>query len=158
MIDPATLAPLKELAERLAALHDVDAACALLFLKNKTPVEVARDLARTCAPGGEADRLADLLDDPREARRYARRLADTFAPFAEILRALNVTADGQQWVRTGYGYFQMNAEAAKRKSDEIRKLQKKRGPSRRGRPRKLDDAAGRDVRRDAPGAKARPTN
>ena len=115
MIDPATLAPLKELAERLAAFRDVDAACAFLFMQGRRPNEVSRDLARTCAPGGEADRLADRLSNPCEARRYVRRLAKTFEPFAEILRGLNITADGHKWVRMASGYFQKETDAAKRK-------------------------------------------
>ncbi len=126
VIEAATLAPMKELAARLAAFRDVDAACALLFMQGRKPTEVARELARTCAPGGEADRLADRLADPREARRYVRRLAATFAPFAEILRGLNVTADGHKWMRTGRGYFQREADAVRRKRDGMLKREAKR--------------------------------
>ncbi len=124
MIEAATLAPMKDLAARFAAFRDVDAVCALLFMRGRKPNEVARELARTGVKGGEADRLAERLADPREAWRYVRRLAETFAPFAEILRGLNITADGHEWVRVGARYVQMKHAAARRKRAELMKNRK----------------------------------
>ena len=81
MIEEATLAPLRALAGRTLELCDMDAACVLLIAQGKTPTETAAELSRLCAPGGEADRLADALEDPQAARDYARSMAATFAPF-----------------------------------------------------------------------------
>ena len=89
MIDAATLAPLRALARRVLELCDIDAACVLMVAQGKTPTETAAELSRICAPGGEADRLADVLEkNPQAAKDYAARLAATFAPFAEIVRGI----------------------------------------------------------------------
>lgn len=89
MIDAATLAPLRALAGWTLELIDMDAACVLMIAQGKTPTETAAELSRLCAPGGEADRLADVLEkNPQAAKDYAARLAATFAPFAEIVRGI----------------------------------------------------------------------
>ena len=75
MIEEATLAPLRALAGRTLELCDMDAACVLLIAQGKTPTETAAELSRLCAPGGEADRLADALENPQAARDYARSMA-----------------------------------------------------------------------------------
>ena len=96
MIDAATLAPLRTLVERVLALSDVDAACAVLFARGSLQVDVR---AKLSIASGEADRLADTLESPKAAREYERRLADTFAPFAEIVRAI-LPESGTRYVRT----------------------------------------------------------
>ena len=89
MIDAATLAPLRALAGRVLELCDIDAACVLMIAQGKTPTETAAEISRLCAHGGEADRLADVLEkNPQAAKDYAARLAATFAPFAEIVRGI----------------------------------------------------------------------
>ena len=103
MIDAATLAPLRALAGRTLELIDMDAACVLMIAQGKTPTETAAELSRLCAPGGEADRLADALEDPQAARDYARSMAATFAPFAEIVRGITPGGD-VRYIRYGYGY------------------------------------------------------
>ena len=75
MIDASTLAPLRALAGRVLELCDIDAACVLMIAQGKTPTETAAELSRICAPGGEADRLADVLEkNPQAAKDYAARL------------------------------------------------------------------------------------
>ena len=96
MIDAATLAPLRTLVERVLALSDVDAACAVLFAQGLRQQEVLAKLSIAC---GEAERLADALESPEAAREYERRLADTFAPFADIVRAI-LPESGTRYVRT----------------------------------------------------------
>ena len=103
MIEEATLAPLRALAGRTLELCDMDAACVLLIAQGKTPTETAAELSRLCAPGGEADRLADALENPQAARDYARSMAATFAPFAEIVRGITPGGD-VRYIRYGYGY------------------------------------------------------
>lgn len=102
MIDAATLAPLRALAGRTLELPDIDAACVLMIAQGKTPTETAAELSRLCAPGGEADRLADALEDPQAARDYARSMAATFATFAEIVRGITPGGD-VRYVRNGNG-------------------------------------------------------
>ena len=127
VIDPATIAPLRTLAERVLALADVDAACALLFAQGRTPNEVARELSTICAPGGEAERIADVLESPEIARETQRRLADTFAPFAEILRAISATGRNERWKYGKAGYTRtttaeaIRAEAERRKKEQQRR-------------------------------------
>ena len=127
VIDPATIAPLRTLAERVLALADVDAACALLFAQGRTPNEVARELSTICAPGGEAERIADALESPEIARETQRRLADTFAPFAEILRAISATGRNERWKYGKTGYTRtttaeaIRAEAERRKKEQQRR-------------------------------------
>lgn len=103
MIEEATLAPLRALAWRTLELCDMDAACVLLIAQGKTPTETADELSRLCTPGGEADSLADALEDPQAARDYARSMAATFAPFAEIVRGITPGGD-VRYIRYGYGY------------------------------------------------------
>jgi len=104
MIDAATLAPLRALAGRTLELIDMDAACVLMIAQGKTPTETAAELLRLCAPGGEADRLADVLEkNPQAAKDYAARLAATFAPFAEIVRGITPGGD-VRYVRQKLAY------------------------------------------------------
>ena len=129
MIEEATLAPLRALAGRTLELCDMDAACVLMIAQGKTPTETAAELSRLCAPGGEADRLADVLEkNPQAAKDYAARLAATFAPFAEIVRGITPGGD-VRYVRKSNGYRKTTvagfkeAEAereAKRKRREAR--------------------------------------
>ena len=104
MIDASTLAPLRALAGRVLELCDIDAACVLMIAQGKTPTETAAELSRICAPGGEADRLADVLEkNPQAAKDYAARLAATFAPFAEIVRSMTPGGD-VRYFRFFYSY------------------------------------------------------
>ena len=113
MIDAATLAPLRALAGRTLELIDMDAACVLMIAQGKTPTETAAELSRLCAPGGEADRLADVLEkNPQAAKDYAARLAATFAPFAEIVR--DITPGGDvRYVRQKLAYMKTTVAGLK---------------------------------------------
>ena len=112
-MDAATLRQIESLAARICSLSDVDAACAMLVAQGKSPIAAGYELARICSPGGRADRLAATLDDPEAARQYVQKIAATFAPFAEILRAVEVTGDGETWIQYGRSYTKMtSAEAA----------------------------------------------
>ena len=114
-MDAATLAPIRSLASRLCSLSDTDATFAQLVASGKDLAGAAYELAWICAPGGEADRLADLLDDPAAAAQYVREIVETFAPFAAILPAVEVTAPGEQWVLgTRSGYTKVSAAEARR--------------------------------------------
>ena len=114
-MDAATLAPIRSLASRLCSLSDTDATFAQLVASGRELAGAAYELARICAPGGEADRLADLLDDPDAAAQYVREIVETFAPFAAILPAVEVTAPGEQWVLgTRSGYTKVSAAEARR--------------------------------------------
>ena len=125
MIDAATLAPLRALAGRTLELCDMDAACVLMIAQGKTPTETAAELSRLCAPGGEADRLADVLEkNPQAAKDYAARLAATFAPFAEIVRGITPGGD-VRYVRQKLAYMKttvagLKEAEAKRKGREAR--------------------------------------
>lgn len=112
MIDAATLAPLRALAGRTLELIDMDAACVLMIAQGKTPTETAAELSRLCAPGGEADRLADALENPQAAKDYAARLAATFAPFAEIVRGITPGGD-VRYVRQKLAYMKTTAAGLK---------------------------------------------
>ena len=124
MIDAATLAPLRALAGRTLELIDMDAACVLMIAQGKTPTETAAELSRLCAPGGEADRLADVLEkNPQAAKDYAARLAATFAPFAEIVRGITPGGD-VRYVRQKLAYMKttvagLKEAEAKRKGQGI---------------------------------------
>ena len=113
-MDAATLQPIERLAARLCSLSDVDAACAMLVAQGMSPIEAGYELARLCSPGGQADRLAATLDDPDAAKRYVQKIAATFAPFAEILLAVEVTGDGETWTQGQNGYTKMTTEEAER--------------------------------------------
>ena len=125
MIDAATLAPLRALAGRTLELLDMDAACVLMIAQGKTPTETAAELSRLCAPGGEADRLADALEDPQAARDYARSMAATFAPFAEIVRGITPGGD-VRYVRNGNGYRKTTAAELKEAETEREAKRKRR--------------------------------
>ncbi|MCR5750751.1 MAG: helix-turn-helix domain-containing protein [Kiritimatiellae bacterium] len=119
MIDAATLAPLLTLAERVLAFPDVDAACVLLFMQGLGPQKASEKLSIVC---GEAERLAEALERPETAREYERRLADTFAPFADIVRA--ILPEGEtRYTRMTRGYKRTTlaslakAEAKRRKKE-----------------------------------------
>lgn len=113
MIDAATLAPLRALAGRTLELIDMDAACVLMIAQGKTPTETAAELSRLCAPGGEADRLADVLEkNPQAAKDYAARLAATFAPFAEIVRGITPGGD-VRYVRQKLAYMKTTVAGLK---------------------------------------------
>ena len=112
MIDAATLAPLRALARRVLELCDIDAACVLMVARGKTPTETAAELSRICAPGGEADRLADVLEkNPQAAKDYASRLAAQFAPFAEIVRSMTPGGD-VRYFRQKLAYMKTTAADA----------------------------------------------
>ena len=125
MIDAATLAPLRALAGRTLELLDMDAACVLMIAQGKTPTETAAELSRLCAPGGEADRLADALEDPQAARDYARSMAATFATFAEIVRGITPGGD-VRYVRNGNGYRKTTAAELKEAEAEREAKRKRR--------------------------------
>ena len=113
MIEAATLAPLRALAGRTLELCDMDAACVLMIAQGKTPTETAAELSRLCAPGGEADRLADVLEkNPQAAKDYAARLAATFAPFAEIVRGITPGGD-VRYVRQKLAYMKTTVAGLK---------------------------------------------
>jgi hypothetical protein len=94
---------------------------------------VARELSTICAPGGEAEQIADALESPEGARERQRRLADTFAPFAEILRAISATGRNERWMygkrwkhgKSGYTRTTtaeaIRAEAERRKKEQQRR-------------------------------------
>ncbi len=114
-MDAATLAPIRSLASRLCSLSDTDATFAQLVASGRELAGAAYELARICAPGGEADTLAAKLDDPAAAAQYVREIVETFAPFAAILPAVEVTAPGEQWVLvTRSGYTKVSAAEARR--------------------------------------------
>ena len=123
-MDATTLQPIERLAARICSLTDVDAATAMLVAQGKSPIAAGYELARLCSPGGQADRLATMLDDPETAKRYVQKIAATFAPFADILLAIEVTGDGETWTRTCHGYAKEMVEEAERREarrDEKRK-------------------------------------
>lgn len=113
-MDAATLQPIERLAARVCSLSDVDAACALIVAQGKSPIDAGNELARICSPGGEADRLAATLADPDAAAQYVQKIAAMFAPFAEILLAVEVTGDGERWIKYRNGYIKMTTAEAKR--------------------------------------------
>lgn len=114
-MDAATLQPIERLAARVCSLSDVDAAFAALVARYQKIKTAADELARICSPGGQADRLAATLDDPDAAAQYVQKIAATFAPFAEILLAVEVTGDGETWVKRGQnGYTKMTPAEAER--------------------------------------------
>jgi len=120
MIDAAILKPLESFAERMCSLSDVDAASALLVAQGLTPIRAGGELSRICSPGGEADRLAATLEDPYAAAQFVRKIASAFAPFAEVLLAVEVTGDGETWARTPSGYKKTPAaEAGKAKREAV---------------------------------------
>lgn len=125
MIEEATLAPLRALAGRTLELIDMDAACVLMIAQGKTPTETAAELSRLCAPGGEADRLADALEDPQAARDYARSMAATFAPFAEIVRGITPGGD-VRYIRYGYEYRKTTVAGLKEAEAKREAKQKRR--------------------------------
>ena len=86
----------------------------MLVAQGMSPIEAGYELARLCSPGGQADRLAATLDDPDAAKRYVQKIAATFAPFAEILLAVEVTGDGETWTQGQNGYTKMTTEEAER--------------------------------------------
>ncbi len=120
MIGAATLAPVRRLFARVLELPDIDAACALLVMQGKTPNEVATALSKICAPGGDADRIAAVLDDPQAARKYAKSLGATFAPFAEILRG-TLPDRGKRYTQYKLGYRATTAAAMFAKAAEKRR-------------------------------------
>lgn len=113
-MDAATLQPIQSLAARLCSLSDVDAAFVALVARYRKTKAAADELAWICSPGGQADRLAATLDDPDAAARYAQKIAAMFAPFAAILRAVEVTGDDEAWVKRGKGYTKMTTAEAER--------------------------------------------
>ena len=125
MIEAATLASLRAFAGRTLELCDTDAACVLMIAQGKTPTETAAELSRLCAPGGEADRLADALEDPQAARDYARSMAATFAPFAEIVRGITPGGD-VRYVRKSNGYRKTTAAGLKEAETEREAKRKRR--------------------------------
>ncbi len=121
-MDAATLQPIQRLAARICSLTDVDAACALLVSQGKSPIFAGRELREICRPGGQADRLAATLDDPDAAAQYVQKIAATFAPFTDILRAVEVTGDGERWIGNANGYTKVTTAEAER--SEKAKLQR----------------------------------
>lgn len=114
-MDAATLQPIRSLAARVCSLSDIDTAFVALVAKHRKIKAAADELARICSPGGQADRLAATLDDQGAAARYVQKIAATFAPFAEILRAVEVTGDGETWMPQGRnGYTRMTTAEAER--------------------------------------------
>ena len=113
-MDAATLQPIQSLAARLCSLSDIDAAFVALVARYRKTKAAADELAWICSPGGQADRLAATLDDPDAAARYAQKIAAMFAPFAAILRAVEVTGDDEAWVKRGKGYTKMTTAEAER--------------------------------------------
>ena len=113
-MDAATLQPIQRLAARLCSLSDVDAAFVALVARYRKIKTAADELAWICSPGGQADRLAATLDDPDAAARYVQKIAAMFAPFAAILRAVEVTGDDEAWVKRGKGYTKMTTAEAER--------------------------------------------
>ena len=83
-----------------------------MIAQGKTPTETAAELSRLCAPGGEADRLADVLEkNPQAAKDYASRLAAQFAPFAEIVRSMTPGGD-VRYFRQKLAYMKTTAADA----------------------------------------------
>ena len=119
-MDAATLRPIESLAARLCSLADVDAATAILVAQGKSPIVAGYELARLCSHGGQADRLAAILDDPDAAKRYVQKIAATFAPFADILLAVEVTGDGETWMQSRNAYTKMTTEEAERRERQRR--------------------------------------
>ena len=119
-MDAATLQQVERLMVRLCSLSDVDAAQATLVAQGKTPITAGYELAEICKHGGQADRLAATLDDPGAAAQYVQKIAAAFAPFAEILLAIEVTRDGETWTQAGgrSGYKKTTVEEAERRGCE----------------------------------------
>lgn len=113
-MDAATLQPIQSLTARLCSLSDVDAAFVALVARYQKIKTAADELAWICSPGGQADRLAATLDDPDAAARYVQKIAAMFAPFAAILRAVEVTGDDEAWVKRVKGYTKMTTAEAER--------------------------------------------
>ena len=113
-MDAATLQPIVRLAARICLLTDVDAVTAMLVAQGKSPITAGYELARLCSPGGQADKIAAMLDDPETAARYVQKIAAMFAPFADILRAVEVTGDGETWMKYGSGYTKMTPAEVER--------------------------------------------
>ena len=125
-MDAATLRPIESLAARLCSLADVDAATAILVAQGKSPIAAGYELARLCSPGGQADRLAAILDDPDAAKRYIQKIAATFAPFADILLAVEVTGDGETWMQGRNAYTKMTTAEAERHEQAEREREARR--------------------------------
>ena len=105
---------------------DMDAACVLMIAQGKTPTETAAELSRLCAPGGEADRLADVLEkNPQAAKDYTARLAATFAPFAEIVRGITPGGD-LRYIRIGREYRKTTVAGLKEAEAKREAKQKRR--------------------------------
>jgi predicted RNA-binding protein with PIN domain len=125
-MDAATLQPIQAIAERICSITDVDAAVAILVAQGKTPILAGIQLKDICRYGGQADRIAATLDDPDAARRYVQKIAATFAPFADILRAVEVTGDGERWISDKNGYTKVTTAEAKRHKQAERKREAER--------------------------------
>lgn len=125
-MDAATLRPIESLAARLCSLADVDAATAILVAQGKSPIAAGYELARLCSPGGQADRLAATLDDPDAAARYVQKIAAMFAPFADILLAVEVTGDGETWMQGRNAYTKMTTAEAERHEQAEREREARR--------------------------------
>ena len=119
-MDAATLQPIQSLAARLCSLSDIDAAFVALVARYRKTKAAADELAWICSPGGQADRLAAILDDPDAAKRYIQKIAATFAPFADILLAVEVTGDGETWMQSRNAYTKMTTEEAERRERQRR--------------------------------------
>ena len=114
-MDAAALHPLRDLAARFCGLPDEDAVFAALVARGATITGAGKELMRICAPGGEADRLAATLEDPEAAARYVREIAEAFAPFADVLPALEVTGGGECWMSYSKSYIRTTPEEARRR-------------------------------------------